>query len=71
MKKCTTEPAKVHLNSIKETARNYLIMKSLGQIQNFPRNTGNLKNSNLNLKYNFTFSKDVDQQKEQVSVTYV
>ena len=45
MKKYTTEPAKVHLNSVVETIRNHSIMKNIGQIQNFRRNTGDLKNS--------------------------
>ena len=31
MKKYTTEPAKVHLNSVIETIRNHLIMKNIGQ----------------------------------------
>ena len=35
------------------------------------RNTGDLKNSKHNLKNNFTFLKDADQQKEQVFVIYV
>ena len=43
MKKYTTEPAKVHLNSVMETIRNHSIMKNIGQIQNFRRNTGELK----------------------------
>ena len=55
MKKYTTEPAKVHLNSVIETIRNHSIMRNIGQIQNFRRNTGDLKNSKQNLKYNFTF----------------
>ena len=32
-------------------------MKSIGQIQNFRRNTGALKNSKRNLEYNLTFKK--------------
>ena len=55
MKKYTTGPAKVHLNSVMETIRNHSIMKSIGQIQNFRRDTEDLKNSQHNLKYNFTF----------------
>ena len=55
MKKYATEPAKVHLNSVMETIRNHLIMKNIGQIQSFQRNTGDLKNSKQNPKYNFTF----------------
>ena len=31
-------------------------------MQNFRRNTGDLKNSKHNLKYNFIFQKDADQQ---------
>ena len=54
-----------------ETIRNHRIIKSIEQIQNFRRNTGDLKNSKENLKYNFTFQKDADQQKEQVFVIYV
>ena len=54
-----------------ETIRNHLITKSIGQIQNFRRNTGDLKNSKCNLKCSFTFEKDVDQQKEQLLVIYV
>ena len=49
-----------------ETIRNHLIMKNIGEIQSFQRNTGDLKNSKQILKYNFTFSKDANQQKEQV-----
>ena len=62
MKKYTTEPAKGHLNSVMETIRNHSIIKNIAQIQNFRRNTGDLKNSKHNLKYNFTFWKDADQQ---------
>ena len=43
--KYTTEPVKVHLNSDTETLRNHSIMKNIGQIQNFRRNTGDLKKS--------------------------
>ena len=39
MEKYTTEPAKVHLNSNMETKRNHSVMKNMGQIQNFERNT--------------------------------
>ena len=35
MKKYTTEPAKVYLNSVMETIRNNSIMKNIGQIQEF------------------------------------
>ena len=45
MKKCATEPTKAHLNSVMETVRNNSIMKNIGQIQNFQRNTGDLNNS--------------------------
>ena len=69
-KKYTTEPAKAHLNSVMETVRNHSIMKNR-KIQNFQRNSGDLKNSKQNLKFNFTFSKDAIQQKEQVFVIYV
>ena len=31
MKKYTTKPAKVHLNSVMETIRNHLILKNIGQ----------------------------------------
>ena len=55
MKKFTTELAKVHLNSVMETIRNHSIMKSIGQMQNFRKNTEDLQNSKYNLKYNFTF----------------
>ena len=44
-------------------------MKNVGE--NVQRNTGDLKNSKHSLKYNFIFKKDVNQQKEQVFVTYV
>ena len=54
-----------------EKIRNQSIVKNKGQIQNFRRNTGDLKNSKHNLKYNFKFSKDADQQKEQKFVIYV
>ena len=49
------EPAKVDLNSVMETIRNHSIMKNIGQIQSFQRNTGDLKNSKQIPKYNFTF----------------
>ena len=39
MKKCTTNPVKVHLNNM-ETIRNHSVMENIGLIQNFPRNTG-------------------------------
>ena len=39
MKKYSTEPAKVHLNSVMETIRNHSIMNNIGQMQNFRRNT--------------------------------
>ena len=55
MKKYTTEPAKVHLSSVMESIRNHSIMKNIGNIQNFRKNTGDLKNSKHNVKYNFTF----------------
>ena len=55
MEKNTTEPAKVHLNRDMGTVRNHSIMKKIGQIQNFRRNTGDLKNSKHNLKYNLIF----------------
>ena len=55
MKKYATEPAKVDLNNVMETIRNHLIMKNTGQIQSFQGNTGDLKNSKQNPKYNFTF----------------
>ena len=48
MKNYTTEPAM-------ETIRNHSIMKNIGQIMNFQRKTGDLKNSKQNLEYNFTF----------------
>ena len=46
---------KKHLNSVMETIRNHSIMKNIRQIQNFRMNTGDLKNSKHNLKYNFPF----------------
>ena len=55
MKKYATEPTKVHLNNVMETIRNHSIKKNIGQIKNFQRYTGDLKNSKQNLKYNFTF----------------
>ena len=55
MKKYATEPTKVHLNSVMETIRNHSIKKNIGQIKNFQRYTGDLKNSKQNLAYNFTF----------------
>ena len=45
----------VHLNSDMETLRNHSIMKNVGQIQNFKKNSGDLRNSKHNLKYNFIF----------------
>ena len=45
MRKYTTEPAKVHLNSVMESIRNHSIMKNIGQTQNFRSNIGDLKNS--------------------------
>ena len=65
MVKYTTDQAKVHLNSDMEAIRNS-IMKNVRQMQNFRRITWDLKNSKHNLKYNFIFLKNVDQQKEQV-----
>ena len=55
MKKYTAEPARVKLNSNMETIRNHSIMKNIEEIQNFGRNTGDLKNSKHNLQYNFIF----------------
>ena len=55
MKKYTTEPAKVHLNSVMETKKSHSIMNNRGQTQNFQSNTGELKNTKHNLKYNFKF----------------
>ena len=55
MKKYTAEPARAPLNSVIEAIRNLSIMKSTEQIQNFRRNTGDLKNSKQNPKYNFKF----------------
>ena len=60
MEKYTTEPVMVHLNSDTETIRYHSIMKNIGQRQNFQRNTGDIKNSKHNLKYNFIFQKDAD-----------
>ena len=51
MKKYTTEPAKVHLNSVMETIRNRSIMKNIGQIQNFRMNTGDINNSRSTILY--------------------
>ena len=65
MKNYTREPVKVHLNSAMETIRNHSIMKNIGQVQNFRRNTGDLKNSKHNLKYNFTFEKDATNKKNR------
>ena len=55
MEKNTTQPAKVHLNSGLETIRNHSIMKNIGQIPSFRKNTGDLKNSKHNRKDNFIF----------------
>ena len=44
--------------------------KKHSQIQSFRRNTGDLKNSNHDLKYNFIFQKYTDQEKEQSFVIY-
>ena len=55
MKKHATEPTKVHLNNVMETIRNHSIKKTIGQIKNFQKYTGDLKNSKQNLEYNFTF----------------
>ena len=71
MKKFTTELAKVHLNSVMETIRNHSIMKSIGQMQNFRKNTEDSQNSKYNLKYNFTFEKDYPNKKKPVFVIYV
>ena len=51
MKKYTTEPAKVHLNSVMETIRNRSIMKNIGQTQNFRMNTGDMNNSRSTILY--------------------
>ena len=48
MKKYTTEPAKVNLISVMETIRNRSIIKNVGQIQSFQKNTGDLRNSKQN-----------------------
>ena len=55
MEKCTAEPIKVHLNSDVETIRNHSIMKTIGDIPSFWRNTGHFMKSKDNLKYNFIF----------------
>ena len=55
MEKYTAEPVKVHLNSAVETTRYNSIIKNIGQIANFRRNDGDLKNSKHNFKYNFIF----------------
>ena len=57
MEKYTTETMKVNLNSDMETIENHSIMKNKGQIQNFRRNTKELKNPKHNPKYNFMFQK--------------
>ena len=57
MKKYTTEPAKVHLNSVMETIRSHSIMNNRGQIQNFQSNTGELKNTKHNLNTILNFKK--------------
>ena len=51
MEKYTTEPAKIHLNSVMETIRNHLIMKNTGQLQSIQLNTGDLKK--LKVKVHF------------------
>ena len=55
--KYTAEPAKVYLNSDMETITNHPITKNKGQIPNFRKYNGNLKNSKHYLKYNFIFKK--------------
>ena len=40
MKKYTTDPEKVHLNSVMETTRNRSFMKNIRQIQSFQKNNG-------------------------------
>ena len=54
MKSYSTEQPKVHLNSGIETIRNHSIMKNIEQIQNFRKNTGDLKNSKHKILH-FTF----------------
>ena len=55
MEKYTTEPATVHLNNDMETIKSHSTMKNIGHIQNFRKNTADLKNSKHNLKYNLIF----------------
>ena len=64
MEKYATEPEKVHLNNDVETIRNNLILKSIGQMQNFRSNTGDLKNSKQSFKYNFIFQNDMLTKKK-------
>ena len=55
MEKYITEQAEVHLNNDMETIRNHSVMKSIGQVQSFQRNAGDLKNLKHNIKYSFIF----------------
>ena len=51
MKKYTTEPAKVYINSATETIRNRSIVKNIGQRQSFQRNSGDLKTPSTILNF--------------------
>ena len=44
---------KVHLSNDMETIKNHSIMENIEQIEKLPRNTGDVNNSKLNLKYKF------------------
>ena len=69
MKKYTTEPAKVHLNSVMETIRNNLIMKNIGQIQSFQRNTGDLKSPRKTPSTILHFKKMLTNKKKRYLVS--
>ena len=49
---------------------NHSIIKNIGQVQNFQRNTGDFKNSKWHCKYNFIFKEDADPRK-RTSICYL
>ena len=52
-----------------ETTRNHSIIKNIGQVQSFQRNTGNLNNSKDKIKYSFNFKKMLINKKNTKETT--
>ena len=57
MKIYTTEPVKLHLNSVMETKKKSFNHQKHRADQSFQRNTGDSKTSKQNPEFNFTFKK--------------